>query len=299
MKKPLVNFGHSVRARLLAVAKERGLQFEYVLLRYALERFLYRLGISNFANCFVLKGASAFAAWLGPFCRATRDADLEAFGDMSPDRLKKAFAEICAISCPDDGVEFDLTSFTTTEIKREDKYPGVRLFFRAMIGGACVPLQFDIGCGDNIYPEAEKLTYPTLLGAHAPCICVYPRYTVVAEKFQVIVVRGVLNSRLKDYYDIWLLAGSFDFDYEVLQTAIKSTFGRRDTEVPREMPPALTEAFSKSADKLAQWRGFLRASKLEEIALTDVVERLAAFFDPVITCGPRVTSWCCLSGKWL
>jgi len=160
MKKPTTNFGHSVRTRLLAIANERGVQLEYVLLRYAFERFLYRLGRSAYANRFVLKVASAFAVWVGPFCRVTRDADLEAFGDVSDEALLAAFRDICAISCPEDGVEFDLLSFASSEIKKEDKYPGVRVMFLAYIGGARVNLQCDIGCGDSVYSNAELTEYP-------------------------------------------------------------------------------------------------------------------------------------------
>jgi len=298
MKKPTTNFGHSVRTRLLAIANERGVQLEYVLLRYAFERFLYRLGRSAYANRFVLKGASAFAVWVGPFCRVTRDADLEAFGDVSSEVLLAAFRDICAISCPEDGVEFDLSSFGASEIKKEDKYPDVRVTFLAYIGGARVNLQCDVGSGDSVYPNAELTEYPVLLNGMAPQVRVYPRYTVVAEKFQVMVVRGLLNSRLKDYYDLWFLTERFDFDKMILRTAVERTFARRETTIPSVVPEALTDAFSKNLMKQSQWRAFLRKTGLEFIELPSVVERLAEFLGPLLNDDGSMTLWRHSLKKW-
>ena len=145
--KPLMNFGDSVRARLLAIAKKENIQLEYLLLRYALERFLYRLGKSRYSDLFVLKGASVFAVWLGPLCRVTRDADVEAIGRFDPETLVSIFKEICALEYREDAVEFLLDTVTCEEIKKEDKYPGVRIVFKALIGGARVNLQFDVHSG--------------------------------------------------------------------------------------------------------------------------------------------------------
>lgn len=216
MKRRIVNYGDSVRAKLLAVAKRENIQLEYLLLRYALERFLYRLGKSKYADSFVLKGASAFAVWMDPFCRMTRDADVEAIGRFDADTLVAIFKEICSIEYPEDAVEFQLGTIAWEEIKKEDKYSGVRVRFAALIGGARVSLQFDVGFGDSIYPAAEKEAYPALIGHERPVLRVYPRYTVVAEKFSTMVARDMLNSRVKDYYDIWLLAETFDFEEALL-----------------------------------------------------------------------------------
>lgn len=299
MKKPLTNYGHSVRVRLLTLANERGVQLEYVLLRYAFERFLYRLGESAQANRFVLKGASAFAVWAGPFCRVTRDADLEALGDMSAEALISAFKEICTIFCPEDGVEFDMESFAASEIKKEDKYPGIRVTFQAHIGGARVNLQCDVGCGDSVYPSAEVVEYPALLGGDAPQVRVYPRYTVVAEKFQVMVARGLLNSRLKDYYDLWLLTERFDFDRMILRTAIERTFARRETVIPIAMPEALTTAFSENPMKQSQWRAFLRKTNIEFVNLSEVVDRLVQFLAPTLSDAENAMVWRCSQKDWV
>lgn len=298
MSKSTVDFGRSARARLLAVANRQGVQLEYLLLRYAFERFLYRLGESAYVDRFVLKGASAFSVWLGPFCRVTRDADFEVFGDASSEALLSAFREVCSIVHPEDGVEFDLSSFAASAIKKEDKYPGVRVTFTARIGGARVRLQFDVGGGDSVYPPAETMDYPVLLGNAVPRVRVYPRYTVVSEKFHVMVARGLLNSRLKDYYDLWLLSERFDFDLRLLRTAVVRTFARRDTAVPNRLPDSLALAFSESQTKQTQWRAFLRKANLEFLDLDVVVRRLAAFLSPIVEGDERDSVWRCSEGKW-
>lgn len=298
MRRIIVDYGQSVRARLLMLANQRGVQLEYVLLRYALERFLYRLGISAQSNRFVLKGASAFAVWMGPFCRVTRDADLEAFGDASPESLCVAFREICDVSCSEDGVTFDLSSITANEIKKGDLYPGVRIVFRAVIGGASVPMQFDIGFGDSIFPQSEIMDYPVLLDGMPPQIRIYPRYTIIAEKFQVMVHRGLLNSRLKDYYDIWMLTEHFDFDLQILQSAIERTFKRRGTSIPFDLPEALSDGFAENNNRQIQWRGFLKRSGVAEIDLVSVVKRLANFFAPVFNEMRETKTWCHENRAW-
>lgn len=287
MKRKVVNYGHSVRERLLKIAKEKNVQLEYVLLRYAFERFLFRLGRSDYSERFILKGASAFSVWMGPFCRVTRDADVEAFGEASAESIVAAFRSICSVPNLEDAVEFDLDSFAAEEIKKEDKYPGLRVTFSASIGGARVTLQVDVGFGDSVYPKANMTEYPTLIGGDVPRVLVYPRYTVVAEKFQIMVAKGLLNSRLKDYYDLWLLAERFEFEREVLADAIKRTFERRETEIPQEIPEALTAAFWGDSGKQAQWNAFLR--KLGDVPKPESLEaacrRIAALLEPVLSVG--------------
>ena len=284
MKKPVKNHGHSARAKLLAIAHEREIQLEYVLLRYAFERFLWRLGKSRHHDSLVLKGASAFAVWLGPFVRVTRDADMEAFGDATPERLVAAFREICAIPCPEDGVVFDDGSFVASAIRKQGGYPGIRISFRAEIGGAKLPMQIDIGFGDSIYPTAHDEDYPVLLGGEMPRIRIYPRYTIVAEKFQAMVSLDMANSRLKDFYDIWILSERFDFDGELLHTAIAKTFMRRRTSMPNMTPPALTSRFGENPAKMSQWTAFLKNAGLDDkdLPLTAVLGRIKMFLLPVV-----------------
>lgn len=301
MKRKIVNFGQSVRERLLTIARERNIQLEYLLLRYAFERFLYRLGKSDYSERFILKGASAFSIWMGPFCRVTRDADMESFGDSSPDVVIGAFKSICTVSCPEDAVEFDLDSFTSEDIKEDDKYPGLRVSFTAYIGGARVAMQIDVGFGDSVYPKAETSDYPVLLDGDLPRVLVYPRYTVVAEKFHTMVDRGLLNSRLKDYYDIWLLTERFDFEAELLKTAIRRTFERRETSLPSMLPESLSADFFGNPLKVSQWNAFLR--KLGDAPQPDslgaATMRIADFLKPVISAPDSLVGrWSASERRW-
>jgi predicted nucleotidyltransferase component of viral defense system len=285
MKRGVTNFGASVRARLLAVAQKENVQFEYILLRYALERFLYRLGLSEYADRFILKGATAFAVWLGPFCRVTRDVDVEAFGNISTEELISVFKNVCLIPYEEDAVEFDVESISCEEIKKEDKYPGSRIRFNASVGGARVILQFDVAVGDIVYPIAEEMEYPTLLDHESPKLKIYPRYTVVAEKFSTMIHRGLLNSRIKDYYDIWLLSESFSFDGNILQEAISRTFSRRNVKIPNELPRALSIEFYKQSSREMQWSSFVRQSGVDKapFSLEDAVNQIWMFLSPVTT----------------
>jgi hypothetical protein len=300
--KKVINYGASIRARLLAIAKKVQLQLEYLLLRYALERFLYRLGVSPYANQFVLKGASIFTIWIGPFCRVTRDADVEALCDANPLTLIEIFKEICCIQCLEDATLFDLDSFVYEEIKKEDKYPGTRIRFNATVGGARVTLQFDIGVGDSIYPVAETMAYPSILDLPTPRLKTYPRYTVVAEKFSTMIFRGMLNSRVKDYYDLWLLAKTFAFEGSILQEAIYRTFKRRNLEIPKMFPEALTHAFLENINRLNQWKAFIKTlgnapmpNSFEEAILC-----LQTFLSPLILQGTLENSiWDPIKQKWL
>lgn len=283
MRRGIANFGASVRARLLAVAQRENVQFEYILLRYALERFLYRLGLSEYADRFILKGATAFAVWLGPFCRVTRDVDVEAFGNISTEELISVFKNVCLIPYEEDAVEFDVGTISCEDIKKDDKYPGRRIRFNASVGGARVTSQFDVAVGDSVYPIAEKMEYPTLLDHESPKLKIYPRYTVVAEKFSTMIHRGLLNSRIKDYYDIWLLSESFSFDGNILQEAISRTFLRRNVEIPNQLPLAFSIEFYNQPSREAQWRSFIRQSGVDKAprSLEEAVNQIWRFLSPV------------------
>ncbi len=236
----ITDMGHSIRARIKNLADAKGLNFDYLLLKYAYERFLYRLGRSPYVKNFILKGACAFSIWSDPLFRVTRDADLLCFGASSPTHLLQCFRDICEMPVESDGIRFDIASLETQEIKKDAKYPGTRVLFKAHIQSARVTLQFDIGFGDAIYPRPELQAYPGLLeGLKLPQVLVYPRQTIIAEKYEAIVSRGMLNSRLKDYFDLWLLEETFDFPYEALKTSILQTFQRRETKLPNETPIGL------------------------------------------------------------
>lgn len=279
------NMAHSINARLKNIARKNKISFEYILLRYALERFLYRLGISSHSERFVLKGATLFSIWLGPMYRVTRDADFYCAGESAPEFLVQCFREICDIDILNpDGVTFDAGSIKTGEIKKEQQYNGTRLTLRAHIAQARVMLQFDIGFGDSIFPGADFNEYPVILDSEPPKIKVYSRYTVIAEKFEAMVFLGIKNSRLKDFYDIWLLSQQFDFDLVTLNTAIIKTFERRKTMIPPARPLALTDEFISDPIKLSQWNAFLRKTspKNAPADLNVIVSRIAEFLMPLI-----------------
>lgn len=221
------NLPHSVRDRLLAIARREGIDFNILLSRYVVERFLYRLSVSQYRDQFVLKGAMLFVVWTGTPHRPTRDLDLLGFGDLSEEQIREIFAKVFACPVEPDGLEFDADSIRVSEIRAEEEYHGRRAKAMVRLGGARVPLQVDIGTGDVLDPAAEEVTYPVLIDMPAPKLRAYAKETVVAEKLQAMAVLGMPNSRMKDLYDIRAMAEQFDFDGEVLSKSIASTFKRR------------------------------------------------------------------------
>ena len=229
-KTPSKNIAASVHQRLLNVARETGRPFNEVLQYFAMERLLYRLSASAHKDSFVLKGALLFRVWDVPDSRATRDIDLLAFLENSPDSIAAIFREVCTIE-GDDGLVFDPDSVDARTIKQDADYEGVRIRFRGSLGKARITMQIDIGFGDKVHPGAVRANYPVILDLPAPALRMYPPETVVAEKAEAMVHLGSLNSRMKDFYDVWRLSQQFDFDNSVLGEAIKQTFDNRGTEV--------------------------------------------------------------------
>lgn len=277
------NIAASVRARLLNRARESGQDFELVLTRYAIERLLYRLSVSRHADQFLLKGALLFDLWFDIPHRPTRDADFLGFGSAEPPTVEAVFREVCSIDVQD-GVAFQPDSVQAAEIRKEAHYAGVRVLLLGVIDGARCRLQVDIGFGDAVTPGPEDVEYPVMLPEFAaPKLRVYPRYTVVAEKLEALASLGIANSRMKDYFDLWILARHTDFDGDTLRQSVQATFGRRKTALTGQIPFGLTEAFAQDAQKQVQWQAFLKKNRLEATALSEVVAALAAFFGPIIT----------------
>lgn len=304
MKKSPTNVPASIHDRLLQIAKERGEEFQNLLINYALERWLYRLSQSPHRDRFVLKGAMLFALWAKEPHRATQDLDLLGYGDNSIAEMERVFREICAVVCVADGLELPLESVVGGLIREDRKYEGVRINLLAKLGKARIPLQIDIGFGDAVVPPPTESDYPTLLDLPAPRLRVYQRETVVAEKFHAMVERGIGNSRMKDYFDLWVLAGAFAFDGAVLGEAIRAAFERRLTQLPTTTPIGLSETFAGHPEKLAQWRAFVRRGKLKagEVSLPDVVSRVRVFLLPVVEAlaagvAPK-GSWQPKQGRW-
>jgi predicted nucleotidyltransferase component of viral defense system len=206
------NLSASVRQRLLNIARRDGEAFDLVLTRYALERLLYRLGQSKFHDQFLLKGAMLFALWGGEVHRPTRDVDLLGFGTSELAQVENIFREICQVSVEADGLGFYPDNMRVLEIREDQEYQGVRVSFEVRLENAVIPIQIDIGYGDAVTPAPENITYPTMLDFAAPKLRAYPLYTVVAEKFQAMVWLGIANSRMKDFYDIWVIMQKFSFE---------------------------------------------------------------------------------------
>ena len=276
------NLEASVHQRLLNLSRERGEDFNLLLTQYALERLLYRLSQSEHANQFVLKGALLFNLWPVEGHRPTRDIDLLGYGDSAGETLMRVFGDICAVEVQPDGLSFNPASLRISVIREDQAYEGQRVELKARLGKAQIPVQIDIGFGDVVTPPPEEIEYPALLGFPAPRLRAYPIETVVAEKLETIVVLGIANSRMKDFYDLWIMARFFPFDGPTLVRAIRSTFERRRTGIPRNPPMGLTKEFSESPEKTKQWQGFLKRTNLTpgDTDLSQVVEQLGPFLMP-------------------
>lgn len=288
---PLRNIPASVRQRLLNLSRERNEDFGYLLVRYGSERFLYRLSMSRHREMFILKGAMLLQLWSGDLHRPTRDVDLEGLGDRRPAALHKIFREICDAAVDDDGLTFDANSVVAEPIRGEWEYSGTRIKLRASLDSARISLQFDIGFGDAVVPDAIELPYPSLLEFPKPTLRVYPRETVVAEKFEALVRFGMFNGRLKDFYDLWCLARTFTFDGVVLSRAIRATFAQRETAFPADLPSGLSSDFAR--EHKTQWLAFLKRNRLrlENVEFSEVLATLALFLMPPLLAASSATNF--------
>ena len=278
------NIGASVRQRLLNYAKANNRPFAEVLQYYAMERFLYRLSVSPHAGKFLLKGALLLTAWRAPMSRPTMDIDLLGRTSNEVDDIVNLLKEVAQVDVPDDGITFDLDSFAGSVIREDADYSGVRTVFTGHLNAARVTMQIDIGFGDVVTPEPERLAYPTILDFPAPALLGYTRETVIAEKLEALVQLRMLNSRMKDYFDIWILLRHPELDQTVLRAAIERTFKNRKMEIDAA-PIGLSPQFGTDPAKQTQWRAFLKRSALKDAPeqLSVVVEELRAYFEPIFT----------------
>jgi predicted nucleotidyltransferase component of viral defense system len=261
-KGPKSNVAASVRQRLLTLAKSRGEELEFVLVLYAVERFLHRLSVSPHQSRFILKGAMLLLAWQGRPTRPTRDLDLLGSGEITQDSIRTMFTDICGVEVIDDGLRFDAGSIEVRPIREEQEYGGLRATFTASLGSAVIRCQVDVGTGDAITPGPETIEYPSLLAMPATTLRAYPKETVVAEKLEAMVKLGIANSRMKDFYDLWSLSKTFPFTADTLAKAIRATFERRKTPLPEATPLGLTPEFLTDRAKRTQWSAFVKRSKL-------------------------------------
>ena len=292
------NLAASIRQRLKNHAKESGESFNLILVRFGLERLLYRITATQPKDLFVLKGGALFYCWTEKLHRPTRDIDLLGTGDPSPERFLEIFTEVISADC-EDGLLFNKDSLMVDTMKDDQQYSGLRVSLVAYLENARINLQIDIGFGDVTVPDPEIVEFPVLLDFPAPNIWAYKKETVIAEKFQAMVDLGIANSRMKDFFDLYTFALNFEFDSRELTEAILATFERRETEIPRELPLALTPEFSRNDDKQKQWTSF--AKKLElKVTLEETIQTIAGFIMPCIgafsTQDPFVKKW--NEGKW-
>lgn len=274
------NIAASARDRLLRVARETGREFNLILTRYALERLLYRISISEHADSFLLKGALLFDLWFDVPHRPTRDADLLGLGTSEIHAVTSLFQAFCRVE-GDDGMRFDPDTVRVSEIRKDAAYAGLRVTLLGWLDTARCSVQVDIGYGDTVTPGPEAVEYPVLLSdMRAPLLRTYPRYTVVSEKLQALVQLGMVNSRMKDYFDLWILARFAEFEGAILSDAIRATFLRRQTPMPENLPTGLADEFSSNPGKQTQWQAFLRKNSLQPVALEEIVQSLRTFLLP-------------------
>lgn len=282
VKKSVKDMAASVRERLRQLAVRQNVEFQQILNRYAVERVLYRLSASKYASEFILKGATLFTLWEGFPHRRTRDVDFLGFGESSAERLRQMIEEILATTVTADGLVFGAVE--VAPIREEQEYGGLRVSTQAALGNAKIPLTIDVGFGDDVVPAPTLEEFPTLLDLPKPRIRVYPVETVIAEKLEAMVILGMANSRMKDFFDLWHLTRLRSFDGNRLATAVMATFKRRKTPIPEETPLALTPQFADDSTKQMQWTAFNRRSVSSETppALQQVIERLREFLLPVL-----------------
>ena len=282
MAKGIINIAASVHQRLLNKAKESSRPFNELLQYFAIERFIYRLSKSPHKDQFILKGALMFSAWCGPASRPTMDIDLLGKIDNRLETITDAMKDACLIDVETDGISFNAKTVEAIRITEDAEYEGVRVRVHGSLGNACVSIQIDIGFGDVIVPNAVTVSYPAILDFPAPELKGYTMESTIAEKFQAMVKLGVLNSRMKDFYDIWVLSRTFDFKGKILAEAVEKTFEKRNT--PVTLDAALFDPlFGKDRDKNVQWQGFIRKAKLINApeSFEEVMAAVKLFLEPL------------------
>ncbi len=283
-QKNVKNIAASIKQKLLNKSKEMARPFSEVLQYYGLERFLYRISASKYQNNFTLKGALLFTAWRQSAIRSTVDIDLLGKVSNNPDDIVKIFQDICNQKTEDDGLRFDDSSIVAEQITLDADYQGVRVLLYGYLDTARIRIQVDIGFSDVITPDSEVLEYPTILDMPVPKLNCYNKETAIAEKLQAMVKLDLLNSRMKDIYDIWILSQQFELNNLSLANAIQNTFEQRKTKITTDIT-TFTEEFYLNDEKIAQWKGFLKRSKVTgtPIELEKAVLDIKSFLLPILT----------------
>ena len=284
------NIAESIRAKLLNIAKTEKSDFKNVLTRFALERFLCRLSQSHHADHFLLKGALLFTLWYNMPHRTTRDIDLLGFGPSDLDTIELIFREIATIKMKD-GIIFDPKSIKVVEIKKNIEGIGSRVTLSGELARAICKVQIDIGFGDIVTPPAVEATYPALIsGLPETKLKVYPIYTVIAEKLHAIVLFGMTNSRLRDYFDLSILINKENINLNILSKAISATFKCRGTSLPTKVPIGLTKEFSNDKTRQDLWQVFLKKNNLKPSSLRETVDIIRKFLVPALNKALKVST---------
>lgn len=284
MRRNIRNIAASVHQRLLDKARETGRPFNELLQKFALERFIYRLSISPYANRFILKGALMLPVWSESTSRPTMDIDFLGRIDNNLDVIASAAKDICNVSVVPDGMSFDASSVAATGIAEMTGYKGIRVRLRGSLGNARVSIQMDIGFGDVIIPRPCRVEYPGLLDFPRAKLKGYTMESTIAEKFHAMVKLDVLNSRMKDFYDIWMLSNTFDFRGEPLAEAVEKTFKNRKTPMTADLT-IFEPSFAEDSDKNIQWKGYISKAGLNDAPeiFSETIASIIIFLRPVVT----------------
>ena len=289
MKSPQ-NVSASVRQRLLNRSKADNRSFNELLQYYGMERFLYRLSLSSHAHNYILKGALMLRVWNSPEFRPTMDIDMLGKTGNEERNIINQIRNILSVEVEPDGLAFDSESIQTERITEEADYEGIRVRFRGFLGTARISMQIDIGFGDIVYPGPEKAELPCILDSPAPSLLCYSRESAIAEKFEAMIKLGYLNSRMKDFYDIWLLSHQFRFELRNLAEAVKLTFKQRGTELYLPI-----EAFSEEFifSRQSMWTAFRKRLKQDHIppSFQDIAAAVESFLAPVIKGVSEERAW--------
>jgi predicted nucleotidyltransferase component of viral defense system len=274
------DYSSSVLARLLNHCGTHKENYQSLLIKYVAERFLYRLGKSEYRSTFILKGAYLLTITLeDQTYRTTKDIDFLKTGETNTELIHEALKSICEIPYSEDGVRFDTDSIILQEIQEQNAYQGQRAKISTFIGKAKIVLQIDIGIGDSVYPAAISRKFPSLLGFNSPNIVSYPIETVIAEKLEAIIALSLLTSRMKDFYDLYIISSSINLNYSSVKTAIENTFKRRGTPIPNEAPIVLSEQVYEDVTKKQQWKAYIGKLRNEysDLQFSTVIKRIQDF----------------------
>ncbi len=278
------NFAASTEAKLKNFCKQQNVDYKFALIRYATERFLYRLSVSEYAHQFVLKGGNLFIIWQqGQNFRPTIDSDFLYFGQADETHLHEIFTSLCETPVDEKaGLRFDANTIRISAIRQTAKYVGTRILLAAFLGNAQIYLQFDICVGDAITPSPEYAEFPVLLDGSSPRLRIYPKETAISEKFEAMTTKGSQNSRMKDFYDIWLLTELFHFDLVTLRKAVHNTFSRHKLTLPDSTPECFTNDFCHNPIKQTQWKAFCRKNNISQLpeSFESAIFRIKDFLEP-------------------